>query len=64
MIKVLELKLINELYQRSANLGRMVAQYNLGVMYENGNGITKDIDKAIYWYEKSAKQGRKSRRTK
>jgi TPR repeat protein len=26
-------------------------------MYEKGDGITKDIDKAIYWYEKSAKQG-------
>ena len=34
-----------------------VAQYNLAFMYENGEGIIKDIDKAIYWYEKSAKQG-------
>ena len=46
-----------ELYQRSANLGNIVAQYNLAIMYKNGEGITKDIDKAIYWYEKSAKQG-------
>jgi TPR repeat protein len=26
-------------------------------MYEYGEGVTKDIDKALYWYEKSAKQG-------
>jgi TPR repeat protein len=26
-------------------------------MYEVGIGIIKDIDKALYWYEKSAKQG-------
>jgi TPR repeat protein len=47
-----------ELYQKSANLGNKVAQYNLGIMYEYGRGTTtKDIGKAIYWYEKSAKQG-------
>ncbi|GET04723.1 kinase-like domain-containing protein [Rhizophagus clarus] len=40
-----------------ADLGEMVAQYNLGTMYENGKGITKDINKAIYWYEKAAKKG-------
>ncbi|GET04602.1 kinase-like domain-containing protein [Rhizophagus clarus] len=48
-----------ELYQKSANLGEKVAQYNLGFMYENGDGITndmKDINKAIYWYRKSANQ--------
>jgi TPR repeat protein len=26
-------------------------------MYENGNGIAKDVGKAIYWYKKSAEQG-------
>ncbi|GET04720.1 kinase-like domain-containing protein [Rhizophagus clarus] len=45
-----------ELYQELANLGRMVAQESLGTMYVNGDWITKVIDKAIYWYEKSAKQ--------
>ena len=24
-----------------------------------GKGVTKDVDKAIYWYEKSAEQGDK-----
>jgi TPR repeat protein len=34
-----------------------VAQYNLALMYEYGKGIIKDVDKAIYWYEKSANLG-------
>jgi TPR repeat protein len=47
-----------ELYQNAANLGHDVAQNNLALMYyEDGDGIIKDVDKAIYWFEKSAKQG-------
>ncbi len=46
-----------ELYQKAANLEHSMAQYNLAYMYENGDGIMKDIDKALYWYNKSAKQG-------
>ncbi|UZO03807.1 uncharacterized protein OCT59_024209 [Rhizophagus irregularis] len=46
-----------ELYQNAAILGDDTAQFNLALMYEEGDGITKDIGKAIYWYEKSAKQG-------
>ncbi|GBC22494.2 kinase-like domain-containing protein [Rhizophagus irregularis DAOM 181602=DAOM 197198] len=41
----------------AANLGHDVAQYNLGNMYKNGDGIAKDIDKAIHWYKKAAEQG-------
>jgi TPR repeat protein len=26
-------------------------------MYENGDGVDKNIKKAIYWYKESAKQG-------
>jgi TPR repeat protein len=48
-----------KLYQKSANLGNCVAQYNLALMYENGNGTKRDMSKAIYWYKKSAKQGDK-----
>ncbi|CAB4440975.1 unnamed protein product [Rhizophagus irregularis] len=38
------------------NFRSNTAQYNLALMFE-GDGITKDIGKAIYWYEKSAEQG-------
>lgn len=68
MVKVLELKLINikafEYYQKSANLENMIAQFLLGVMYEYGEGITKDIGKAIYWYKKFSKKGYQSAQNK
>ena len=38
-----------ELYQEASNFGNTFAQYNFALMYENGDGIKKDIDKAIYW---------------
>jgi TPR repeat protein len=44
-----------ELFQNAANLGSDAAQYNLAWIYENVDGI-KDINKAIYWYKKSAEQ--------
>ena len=46
-----------ELYQKAADLGDTIAQNILGDKYEMGNGMWKDINKAIYWFEKSAKQG-------
>ena len=30
---------------------------NLGIFYEKEFYVEKDIDKAIYWYKKSAEQG-------
>ena len=29
-------------------------------MYENGEGVERDIDQAIYWYKKSAEHGDKN----
>src|SRR6266498_347624 len=44
-----------ELYLKAANLGNVISQYNLALMYETGDGIAKDINKAIYyWYKNSA----------
>ena len=33
------------------------AQFKLGVMYENGEGVPKDSVKAVEWYRKAAEQG-------
>ena len=33
------------------------SQYNVGLIYANGLGVTKDIDQAQNWYEKAAKHG-------
>src|SRR5271166_2724224 len=40
-----------------ADKGDPFAQCIMGVMYENGRGVPKDIHQAIDWYTKSAKQG-------
>jgi len=40
-----------------AKKGFAQAQYNLGVMYGNGRGVTKDYSKAIKWWNLAADQG-------
>ena len=42
---------------KAAKQGKAEAQYNLGVMYYNGQGVNKDYSKAVYWYTKAAEQG-------
>ena len=44
-------------YEKAANQGNAPAQYNLGVCYENGQGVVQNHEKAVYWYEKAANQG-------
>jgi len=34
-----------------------MAQHNLGVMYENGLGVTQNYAEAVKWYRKAADQG-------
>ena len=43
--------------RKKAEAGDAAAQYNLGVMYANGNGVLSDSAEAVRWYRKSAKQG-------
>lgn len=45
------------LIRMNADLGSPDAQFNLGVCYEMGNGIGKDISEAVKWYKKSAELG-------
>lgn len=33
------------------------AQFNLGIMYDRGNGVAEDDKQAVYWYRKAAEQG-------
>ena len=40
-----------------AEKGNAQAQFNLGEMYEKGNGVAHDYAEAIKWYTKSAEQG-------
>jgi TPR repeat protein len=40
-----------------AEQGNAIAQHNMARLYANGLGVPKDIDKALYWYDKSTAQG-------
>ena len=40
-----------------AELGDAEAQYNLGVMYDEGAGRERDLARAAQWYRKAAEQG-------
>lgn len=42
--------------QKLATKGDPQAQYKLGFMYENGQGVKTDLDQALKWYKKSAAQ--------
>lgn len=37
-------------FQKAAEQGNAVAQYNLGILYAAGNGVTADVRKAAEWY--------------
>jgi len=43
--------------QPLAEQGNALAQYQLGLLYDNGQGVRKDDTQARQWYEKSAEQG-------
>jgi TPR repeat protein len=40
-----------------AEQGNVDAQFSLGMIYRNGQGVTQDYKQAIYWYKKAAEQG-------
>jgi len=40
-----------------AELGDAEAQYNLGVMYDQGAFVDRDLARAASWYRKAAEQG-------
>lgn len=52
-----ELDVTAEYYRAAAMAGNAEAQYYLGTYYEKGDGVPRDIQTAIEWYKKSAKQG-------
>jgi len=38
----------------NAENGDINAQYELALLYQKGGGLEKDLEKAIYWYQKAA----------
>ena len=45
------------LYRKAADLGNADAQFKLGLMYKNGNGVVLNNIQAIEWLRKAALQG-------
>ena len=42
---------------QAAEQGNADAQFNLGVMYDNGRGVRQDYAQAMQWYRQAAEQG-------
>ena len=55
-IMVSDARNIEEL-RRAAEQGNASAQFNLGLMYDNGEGVPEDDREAVKWYRKAAEQG-------
>ncbi|WP_299374776.1 tetratricopeptide repeat protein [uncultured Kiloniella sp.] len=47
----------HKLYRMSAKDGDELAQFNLGLMYLQGKGVSQDYDEAVKWFRLSADQG-------
>ena len=43
-------------YKAKGEQGDAKAQFNLGVCYENGNGVPQDYAEAVKWFRKAAEQ--------
>ena len=44
-------------YRKSAEQGYAKAQFNIGLLYDNGWGVGQDYQEAMRWYRKAADQG-------
>jgi TPR repeat protein len=44
-------------YTKAADQGDTSAQYNLALMYEEGDGTAKDVVSAYMWYSLAAAEG-------
>ena len=47
-----------EKWQRLAREGNSIAQFNLGLMYDKGDGVRQSFPKAVKWYRKAKMQVR------
>jgi uncharacterized protein len=44
-------------FRKAADQGYAEAQYNLGLMYEDGRGVPQDHAEAVKWWGKAAALG-------
>ncbi|PIE00676.1 MAG: hypothetical protein CSA81_13570 [Acidobacteria bacterium] len=46
-----------EFWEKAAQAGSPEAKCNLGILYENGDGVAQDLDKAREYYDEAARGG-------
>jgi uncharacterized protein len=46
-----------ECFEKAAAKGDATAMNNLGLLYQNGQGVAQDYGKGREWYEKAAAKG-------
>ncbi len=51
------------IFRQLADQGNAAAQFNLGLMYRNGQGVPQDYKESVRWYRKAADQGNASAQT-
>ena len=44
-------------YRKAADQGHSLAQFNLGVMYAQGQGLARDEAQSVVWFDKAARRG-------
>jgi len=44
-------------FREAAEQGDPAAQFNLGVLYETGQGVAQNFAEAVKWYHEAAEQG-------
>jgi TPR repeat protein len=44
-------------WRKSATTGFAEAQYNMGVIYQHGYGVSKNHSQALSWFRKATAQG-------
>jgi len=44
-------------FQKAAEQGHSIAQFNLGVMYDQREGVKEDLEQALIWYREAAMRG-------
>jgi TPR repeat protein len=52
-----DLELAAKEFRTAAEAGDVEAQFNVGLMYERGMGVSKNERESLVWYRKSAEQG-------
>lgn len=52
-----------KLFERAVDAGSVAAMSQLGLMYQNGEGVAKDNTKALAWFDRAAKAGDKNAET-